>query len=61
MSCFTEHIERVGGSYENDQRIDVQHYEDLVDADQDYGVRVPRRRVVDRSNPLEAIRENDFK
>jgi len=61
MSCFVEHIARVADAYENEQRIDNEHYQEHLDADHDYGVRVPRKRVADRSNPLEAMKDQDFK
>ena len=48
-------------SFENDLRLDLEDLEDLQHFEEQYGVLLPRRTVLDRHNPLECLRENEFR
>ena len=60
MAYYNEHLERLGDAYEYDLQIDVDHYEELVQNEDDFGERVPRKMIIDRTNPLEFMREDEF-
>ena len=48
-------------SFEDDLRLDLEDQEELQDFEEQYGVLLPRRAVLDRDNPLEALREDEFR
>ena len=48
-------------SFEDDLRLDLEDLEDVQDFEEHYGVLLPRRTVLDRDNPLESLREDEFR
>ena len=61
MSAFEDYIEYTSDPYAQNLRIDVEDYEDLREHEEDYGVSIPRNILLDRQNPLEALKEKTFR
>ena len=56
MSTFQSYVARVSDSYTYNLQVDQ-----LLEEEEDAEVPVPRQMIKDRQNPLEALREKDFK
>ena len=61
MSAFEDFIEYTSDPYAQNLQIDVEDYEDLREHEEVYGVSIPRNVLLDRQNPLEALKEKTFR
>ena len=48
-------------SFDDDLRLDLEDLDDLRNFEDNFGVLLPRRTVLDRENPLEGLREMEFR
>ena len=61
MSDFLRHVQRVGDPFEYNLQVDLDQVDEWEEMDDQFGPELPRRTILDRSNPLESIRDNEFR
>jgi hypothetical protein len=61
MSVYHGHVQRVADPFDYNLQEDIDQIDEMEDMDDQFGVQVPRRTILDRSNPLESIRDTQFR
>ena len=61
MADFRGHVQRVGDPFEHNLQLDLDQVDEWEEMDDQFGLQLPRRTILDRSNPLESIRDNEFR
>jgi hypothetical protein len=61
MADFLGHVQRVGDPFEYNFQVDLDQVNEVEEMDDQFGPELPRRTILDRSNPLESIRDNEFR